>query len=118
VKLFQTIDVGNEYPQQRLIGGSFEVKNFFTDLKRHDLGPAFYERQHDGTLVTKFVTEPLWGVGTAAPYGHDGRSINLEEVILRHGGEAQASRDRFAALFAAGAGCHRGFPEHARAPAG
>ena len=40
----------------------------------------------------------LWGVGSTAPYGHDGRSINLMEVILRHGGEAQDSRDAFAAL--------------------
>jgi hypothetical protein len=37
-------------------------------------------------------------VGSTAPYGHDGRSINLTEVILRHGAEAQAERDRFAAL--------------------
>ena len=35
-------------------------------------------------------------MGTTAPYGHDGRSINLKEVILRHGGEAQRTRDRFA----------------------
>jgi hypothetical protein len=46
----------------------------------------------------KFLTTPLWGVGTTAPYGHDGRSINLREVILRHGGEALAARDAFAAL--------------------
>ncbi|HEX6260186.1 MAG TPA: di-heme oxidoredictase family protein, partial [Woeseiaceae bacterium] len=45
-----------------------------------------------------FMTEPLWGVGTTAPYGHDGRSINLEEAILRHGGEAKKSRDAFVAL--------------------
>ena len=44
------------------------------------------------------MTEPLWGVATTAPYGHDGRSTDLEEVILRHGGEAQAARDAFAAL--------------------
>ena len=31
------------------------------------------------------------GVGTTAPYGHDGRSQSLEEVIIRHGGEAQAA---------------------------
>jgi len=37
-------------------------------------------------------------VGSTAPYGHDGRSINLTEVILRHGGEAQAARDAFAKL--------------------
>jgi hypothetical protein len=40
----------------------------------------------------------LWGAGTTAPYGHDGRSINLTEVILRHGGEAQGPRDNFASL--------------------
>jgi hypothetical protein len=44
------------------------------------------------------MTEPLWGVATTAPYGHDGRSQNLEEVILRHGGEALTARTNFAAL--------------------
>lgn len=77
---------------------SFLVKNIFADFKRHDVGPNFYERDYDGTLRTQFMTTPLWGVGTTAPYGHDGRSINLTEVILRHGGEAQAARDAFAAL--------------------
>ena len=70
--------------------GSFVVRNFFADLKRHDLGPNFHERNYDGTFQQQFMTEPLWGVGTTAPYGHDGRSPRLEEVILRHGGEAQA----------------------------
>lgn len=41
------------------------------------------------------VPTPLWGVGNTAPYGHDGRSINLLEVILRHGGEAEESRGAF-----------------------
>ena len=67
-------------------------------MKRHDLGPAFWERNYDGTLTKQFMTEPLWGVGSSPPYGHDGRSINLREVILRHGGEARASRNAFAAL--------------------
>lgn len=79
-------------------GDSFVVENVFADFKRHDLGPDFWERNFDGTLQKEFMTEPLWGVGTTAPYGHDGRSINLVEVILRHGGEAQASRDTFARL--------------------
>jgi hypothetical protein len=74
------------------------VRNIFADFKRHDLGPALHEREYDGTYQTEFMTEPLWGVGTTAPYGHDGRSINLTEVILRHGGEALDSRDAFAAL--------------------
>lgn len=76
----------------------FLVENIYADFKRHDLGPSFHERNFDGTVTTRFMTEPLWGVATTAPYGHDGRSVNLREVILRHGGEAQASRDAFAAL--------------------
>jgi len=76
----------------------FLVKNIFADFKRHDLGLGFYERNFDGTMRTRFLTTPLWGAGTTAPYGHDGRSINLIEVILRHGGEAQSSRDEFARL--------------------
>ena len=76
----------------------FKVENIFTDFKRHDLGPNFHERDYDGTIRTKFMTTPLWGVGSTAPYGHDGRSITLKEVIMRHGGEAQASRNSFANL--------------------
>ncbi|MEK6677390.1 MAG: di-heme oxidoredictase family protein [Planctomycetota bacterium] len=79
-------------------GQSFLVRNFFADMKRHDLGPNFHEVNFDGTVTTRFMTEPLWGVGSTGPYGHDGRSINLTEVILRHGGEAQASRDVFTHL--------------------
>ena len=79
-------------------GGPFVVRNIFTDFKRHDLGAAFHERDYDGTVRTRFLTTALWGVGSTAPYGHDGRSINLTEVILRHGGEAQAARNRFAEL--------------------
>jgi hypothetical protein len=76
----------------------FVVRNIFTDFKRHDLGTNFHETNYDGTVRTEFLTTPLWGVGSTAPYGHDGRSINLTEVILRHGGEAQAARNAFAAL--------------------
>lgn len=73
----------------------FLVKNIFADFKRHDLGPRFHERNFDGSSATEFMTEPLWGVGTTPPYGHDGFSINLREVILRHGGEAQHARNAF-----------------------
>ncbi|MFL6229785.1 MAG: di-heme oxidoredictase family protein [Pyrinomonadaceae bacterium] len=78
--------------------GSFVVNNIFTDFKRHDIGANFYERNYDGTIRKEFMTTALWGVGSTAPYGHDGRSINLAEVILRHGGEAQAARDAYAHL--------------------
>ena len=78
--------------------GTFTVSDIFTDFRRHDLGPAFHERNYDGTVQTDFMTAPLWGVGSKAPYGHDGRSITLEDVILRHGGEAAASKSTFVAL--------------------
>ncbi len=88
-------------PLRMPVGGRFAVRQFYSDLKRHDLGPGFWERNFDGSLQKAFVTEPLWGVGSTAPYGHDGRSINLHEVILRHGGEAQGARDRYARASAA-----------------
>jgi CxxC motif-containing protein (DUF1111 family) len=75
---------------------STSVVVVFTDFKRHNLGPNFWERNYDDRIRKEFLTTPLWGVGTSAPYGHDGRSVNLEQVILRHGGEAQDARDAFA----------------------
>jgi hypothetical protein len=76
----------------------FLVTNIFTDFKRHDLGPNFHERNYDGTTQQLFLTTPLWGVASTAPYGHDGRSNTLHEVILRHGGEGQLARDNYASL--------------------
>ncbi len=97
--LFKTVDDGSGYPSlKQPAGGSFLVKNIFTDFKRHDLGPNFHERNWDGTMQTQFETRALWGVGSTSPYGHDGRSITLNDVILRHGGEAQQSRDAYAEL--------------------
>lgn len=91
-------DESGHPPRKKARGGPFLVRDIFTDFKRHDLGPAFHERNYDGTTRRSFLTTPLWGVGSTPPYGHDGRSISLREVILRHGGEAQASREAFAAL--------------------
>jgi hypothetical protein len=94
-----TLDDGSGFPAGKPpLLGSFLVKNIFGDFKRHDLGPNFHERNFDGTVTTHFMTALLWGVGSTGPYGHDGRSMNLREVILRHGGEAQAPRDAFAQL--------------------
>jgi hypothetical protein len=92
-------DDGSGFPALKIPNNrAFQVANIYTDFKRHDIGPKFYERNYDGTLRKEFLTTPLWGVGSTAPYGHDGRSINLREVILRHGGEALLSRNAFANL--------------------
>ncbi|MGE0130903.1 MAG: di-heme oxidoredictase family protein [Blastocatellales bacterium] len=99
IPLFGAISDDSGFPAfKRPRFGQFVVKNIFTDFKRHDLGPNFHERNYDGSIVKEFLTRPLWGVGTTAPYGHDGRSVNLTEVILRHGGEAQAAQQNFRSL--------------------
>jgi hypothetical protein len=97
--LVKQVDDGSGFaPLQQPQLKPFLVKDIFTDFKRHDLGPSFYERNYDGTTQTQFLTRPLWGVGSTGPYGHDGRSMTLDDVILRHGVEAQKSRDAYAAL--------------------
>jgi len=97
--LFRAVSDGTTHPPLKQPNlEAFTVRGIFTDFKRHDLGPNFHERNYDGSIQREFMTMPLWGVGTTAPYGHDGRSINLPEVILRHGGEAQHARDAFAGL--------------------
>lgn len=97
---FNAIDDGSGLPTlKRPAGQSFLVRDVYTDLKRHDLGPEFHESNFDGlTVQREFVTEPLWGVASTAPYGHDGRSATLVNVIQRHGGEAAAARANFMAL--------------------
>jgi len=99
--LINSWDDNSGYPMMKqAVGNPFVVRNIFTDFKRHDLGPNFYERNYDGTMQELFLTRPLWGVGSTGPYGHDGRSMTLDDVIRRHGGEAQRSRDAYARLSA------------------
>jgi hypothetical protein len=69
----------------------------FSDLKRHDMGPALAEST-GSPLDAQFITARLWGIGDSAPYLHDGRATTLTEAILLHGGEATVARNNFAAL--------------------
>jgi CxxC motif-containing protein (DUF1111 family) len=63
------------------------------------MGEALAESREDAGLgADVFVTRPLWGIARSRPYLHDARAPTLEDAILLHGGEAQASRDAFAAL--------------------
>jgi hypothetical protein len=77
---------------------SFTVRGIFSDFKYHDMGKDFQQMQFDGSIVKLWRTSPLWGVGSTAPYGHDGASLSLDDVIRRHGGEALESRDSYAKL--------------------
>jgi len=72
------------------------VINLYGDLKRHDMGPGLAEAVDEvGTGASVFLTRTLWGVGSTAPYLHDGRASTLTEAIIEHGGEATAARDAF-----------------------
>ncbi|HSF39629.1 MAG TPA: di-heme oxidoredictase family protein [Thermoanaerobaculia bacterium] len=78
----------------------FAVRGVFADFLHHDLGERFHEHYYwnGRTQILKhFRTAPLWGVGSTAPYGHDGRSMTLDDVIRRHGGEAEAAAKAYGA---------------------
>lgn len=75
------------------------IVELFSDLKRHEMGPRLAEPVNEisGTDTTPipldprnrhtpstFLTETLWGVGSTAPYMHDGRATTLGEAILEH----------------------------------
>ncbi|UQA58959.1 di-heme oxidoredictase family protein [Polyangium aurulentum] len=79
----------------------------YTDLLIHDMGPDLADDRPDREAGGRdFRTAPLWGVGmTSLVSGHsrllhDGRARSIEEAILWHGGEAEASRKAFRALSA------------------
>jgi Di-haem oxidoreductase, putative peroxidase len=77
---------------------AYTIRGIYSDMKYHDVGPDFYQLQYDGSIIRQWRTAPLWGVGTTAPYGHDGASLDLDSVIRRHGGDAIVSRGRYTAL--------------------
>jgi CxxC motif-containing protein (DUF1111 family) len=80
----------------------------YSDLLLHDMGLELADGRPDfDASGQEWRTAPLWGVGltqTVLPYSgylHDGRARSLEEAILWHGGEAEASKRQFMALPAA-----------------
>ncbi len=79
----------------------------YTDLLLHDMGEGLADHRPEGLADGReWRTAPLWGIGLTedvnghSQFLHDGRARSLTEAILWHGGEAQAARDRFAAMTA------------------
>jgi CxxC motif-containing protein (DUF1111 family) len=77
----------------------------YTDLLLHDMGDGLADNRPEGIASgQEWRTPPLWGIGLTeivsghTNFLHDGRARNVEEAILWHGGEAQSSRDGYAAL--------------------
>ena len=80
--------------------GPFTVRGIYGDFKYHDMGESLQQLQFDGSVIRKWRTAPLWGVGSTAPYGHDGASLSLDEIIRRHNGEGLESRKSYLSLTA------------------
>jgi CxxC motif-containing protein (DUF1111 family) len=79
----------------------------YSDMLLHDMGEGLADHRPEGQADGyEWRTAPLWGIGLTetvsghTEFLHDGRARNLTEAILWHGGEAQAARDRFAAMSA------------------
>ena len=81
----------------------------YSDLLLHDIDTepeAVVERLRTGSRFGSgtppgFRTPPLWGVGATAPYLSDGSAETLDDAILAHGGEAEASRSAYEEIIAA-----------------
>jgi CxxC motif-containing protein (DUF1111 family) len=77
----------------------------YSDFLLHDMGQGLADfREEAQASGQEWRTSPLWGIGLTqtvsghTDFLHDGRARNLTEAVLWHGGEAQKSRDAFAAL--------------------
>jgi CxxC motif-containing protein (DUF1111 family) len=80
----------------------------YTDLLLHDMGPGLADNMGEADATgSEWRTPPLWSIGLTAgvsggeAYLHDGRARTLEEAILWHGGEAEASKEAFRNMTAA-----------------
>lgn len=82
---------------------SNQVIHPFTDLLLHDMGPGLADtRPEFEASGSEFRTTPLWGLGfsenlsnVTPTFLHDGRARTIEEAILWHGGEAEASQGNY-----------------------
>ncbi|GJM37637.1 MAG: thiol oxidoreductase [Acidimicrobiales bacterium] len=77
----------------------------YTDLLLHDMGEGLADGRPDFDATgAEWRTPPLWGIGLIDDVNghrfllHDGRARTIEEAILWHGGEAEASADTYRSL--------------------
>lgn len=101
-KLFVTLQCSTCHTPSFTLSNSYEVKPF-SDMLLHDMGDDLSDGREE-FLATKneWRTAPLWGIGKYILASskepellHDGRAKSVEEAILWHGGEANASKKAF-----------------------
>ena len=75
------------------------VVHWYSDFKRHDMGPALADPMDAyGFGASVWPTRSLAGVASTGPWLHNGHATTLDEAILAHGGDAQASRAAYTTL--------------------
>src|SRR5271154_4405869 len=76
----------------------------YSDLKRHLIVDETVNALGNELQAQRFVERDVfltprpWGVGSTAPYGHNGSFRMLDEIIAAHGGDARFARDAYLAL--------------------
>lgn len=77
----------------------------YSDFLLHDMGMGLADHRPEGQANGReWKTPPLWGLGLLQTVSghqnllHDGRARGVEEAILWHGGEAEASKNAFMQL--------------------
>ncbi|HMV86741.1 MAG TPA: di-heme oxidoredictase family protein [Blastocatellia bacterium] len=71
----------------------------YSDFLLHDVGTGDGIVQNGGQdTANKLRTAPLWGLRTRTRLMHDGQSLNIEDAIRRHRGEAAFVLASFQAL--------------------
>ena len=100
----ETIQTSDYHPLTELRSQTIHP---YTDLLLHDMGPGLADNMGEGLATgSEWRTAPLWnigyteGVSGGEAYLHDGRARTLEEAILWHGGEAEASKEAFRTMSA------------------
>lgn len=85
-----------DYPIPQLAGIEAPI---YSDLLLHDMGPDLADGLSDGAAASsEWRTAPLIGLRFFRSYLHDGRATTVEDAILAHSGEAEASTAAFNAL--------------------
>jgi CxxC motif-containing protein (DUF1111 family) len=69
----------------------------YSDLLLHDIGTSDGIPQ-EAALPSELRTPPLWGLGRASLFLHDGRASSIEAAVMAHAGQAGGARDAYAAL--------------------
>lgn len=111
-----SVQTSDNHPLAELRGQTIKP---YTDMLLHDMGPGLADNLGEGDANgAEWRTTPLWGLGLSAcvtggmtnagqgdqectpehSYLHDGRARTIEEAILWHGGEGEASKDAYQAL--------------------